>query len=233
MYNLIKISFFVCCFISSTHCMKQESVKRIFDHKQQQFVKVPSLVDRAADVYVASQLVPACKQLSGANVDTLGNDIIHQIPYDLRPLMIGKLLTQAPEHGWKIGFKDKKPKEEKQPRLKKENITDHDIQQNILVKLSGIYHNKKTLTFYAHIEAVNNNDAETPYWTALQKIEDLRDCVFSLDKRICFTLQSGGKTVNAYQKMNGTYEVISMIPLEREMFHLYCLDHAFFSGNGA
>ena len=128
--------------------MKQESVKRIFDHKQQQFVKVPSLVDRAADVYVASQLVPACKQLSGANVDTLGNDIIHQIPYDLRPLMIGKLLTQAPEHGWKIGFKDGKNQKKKNSlNFKKENITDHDIQQNILVKLSGIYHNKKTFNF--------------------------------------------------------------------------------------
>ena len=72
--------------------MEENSTKKVYDHKERNFVRVPSLVDRAASVFVASQLVPACKQLSGSNIDTLGNEIItkqlYQLPDELRPLIL-------------------------------------------------------------------------------------------------------------------------------------------------
>ena len=122
--------------------MKQESVKRIFDHKQQQFVEVPSLVDKAADVYVASQLVPACKQLSGTNMDTFGSEIItkqlSKLPDELRPLIITKLLPHASELGWKIRFREKAKKREKD---KKKRIL--YVDENFCVKRKSIWKNSK------------------------------------------------------------------------------------------
>lgn len=120
MNNLTKLSSFVIIFASSLYGMEQDRknallYKKVYDQHQQQFVKVRSLVDIAADVFVPSQLVPACKQLSGSNIDTFGKNLIddqfHRLPDELRPLINAKLLLHGADQHWKIGFLKKEKRE--------------------------------------------------------------------------------------------------------------------------
>jgi hypothetical protein len=98
-------------------------------------------------------------------------------------------------------------------------VKDNETAQNILVSSiqSNYYPFYKALIFYEHIETNVVNSAENPYWLPIQRIENIKDFVFSADKKTCVTLLSDLKTVNFYQRIDSEWRVISTITLEKKM----------------
>lgn len=91
-------------------------------------------------------------------------------------------------------------------------IQDNEIQENILVQ-SSFDEGLGSLTFYRHVPDNRTN----PFWTPVQRIDTIKDYVFSDDKKTCIALELDLKTAKVYQRIDGTWQMVSTIVFEKEI----------------